>query len=89
MATHTFDCPDCKRQCRVSEEQRAVQHSDPVCKTWTAHKGKVHDFLTLALMAKGVAVLDVGKAQIDAEPDKKARDEVIEQLHEGLKDLGT
>lgn len=88
MATHYFDCPDCKRECRVSDEQRAVQHSDPVCKTWTAHKGKVHEFLKLALMAKGAAVLDLSTTKIDAEADKKQRAEVTEQLHEGLKELG-
>ncbi|HXJ69892.1 MAG TPA: hypothetical protein VNM39_13360 [Verrucomicrobiae bacterium] len=91
----TFECPGCKRPCRVSGAQRAVQHSDPVCKLWVAHKGdrtgqKMQDFLGLALMAKGAAALDLSGLQVpDAERPftEHEKNDAIEELHEGLKKL--
>ena len=70
----TFECPGCNRPCRVSGVQRAVQHSDPVCKVWVAHKGdrtgkKMQDFLGLALMAKGAAAVEL--AELGKQPNDK------------------
>lgn len=76
----TFECPGCKAPCRVSVTQHAVQHSDPVCKTWVAHKGdrtgkKMQDFLGLALMAKGAAAAEL--AELGKQPnDKPTPDEL-------------
>lgn len=58
-----FACPDCKRPCRLSEKQRAVQHSDPVCRTWRDHKTKGHmqEFLRLALVAAGGSPLNAAQ----------------------------
>lgn len=95
MSDHIeFECPVCKRPCRVSITQKAVQHSDPVCKTWVAHKGdqtgkKMQDFLGLALMTKGAAAIDLanlGKAPGDKFTEREKAD-AIEELHEGLKRL--
>ncbi len=75
-----FECPGCGRPCRVSGVQRAVQHSDPVCKVWVAHKGdrtgnKMQDFLGLALMAKGAAAVEL--AELGKQPsDKPTPDEL-------------
>ncbi len=71
----TFECPGCKAPCRVSGTQCAVQHSDPVCKVWVAHKGdrtgkKMQDFLGLALMAKGAAAVDL--AELGKQPSDKS-----------------
>lgn len=85
-----FACPECKRQCRFSEKQRAVQHSEPTCKTWHAHKGNAQEFLRLALMAaKGNLILgSVGKAETTRpEDDEKTKAEILEQLYEGMKKL--
>lgn len=92
MATFNFDCPECKRPCRMSEEQRAVQHSDPVCNTWRVNRGKPEEFLRLALMAaKGNLVLGaVGASERNAQPtdtDEKLRNDVLEQIYEGMKKL--
>lgn len=89
--TH-FECPDCKRDCRISITQRAVQHSLPECKTWSAHKGKAEEFLRLAMMAKGGAALNLGEVKIDADgpsPEERAKQktELIDELNEGLKQL--
>lgn len=81
-----FECPDCKRPCRLSEKQRALQHSDPTCKTWRAHKGKGQEFLRLAFMARGGAALHLGNAQIPVF-DERQKNDAIEELHEGLKKL--
>ena len=62
----SFECPGCKRPCRVSGTQKAVQHSDPVCKLWIEHRGdrtgkRMQDFLGLALMAKGSATGELAR----------------------------
>lgn len=89
-----FECPECKRPCRVSIAQKAVQHSDPVCKTWVAHKGdrdgkRMQDFLGLALMAKGAAAVDLSHVGNQEKPrfTEREKSDVVEQLHEGLKKL--
>lgn len=85
-----FACPECKRPCRMSEKQRAVQHSEPTCKTWRAHAGKMQEFLRLAMMAaKGNLILGTaGAAEVKDQPtDEKAKNEILEQLYEGLKKL--
>ena len=77
-----------------------MQHSDPVCKTWVAHKGdrtgkKMQDFLGLALMAKGAAAIDLTDLQVpdrDSSSGQRAftereKEDAIEELHEGLKNL--
>jgi hypothetical protein len=92
-----FACPECKRQCRLSERQKAVQHAEPTCQTWRAHKTNMQEFLRLALMAaKGNMILGTvgGAAPPAIEPspeqhaaNEKAKAEIIDQLHEGLKKL--
>ena len=93
---HEFLCPECKRPCRFSEKQRALQHSDPTCKTWRAHKGNAQEFLRLALMAAkgnlvlgavGAAERTVDEGKPDTPEQKKERERVLEQLYEGLKKL--
>lgn len=84
-----FICPDCKLSCRLSAKQRAVQHALPHCRTWVAHKGNMQEFLRLALMAaKGNMI--VGNAQMERTDPKeleRAKEDIIEQVHEGLKRL--
>lgn len=92
MTVIEFSCPECKRPCRMSEKQRAVQHSDPLCKTWVAHRSAPQEFLRLALMAaKGNLVLgQTGAAERQEQPsdhDEKVRNEVLEQIYEGMKKL--
>jgi hypothetical protein len=85
-----FACPECKQQCRLSERQRAVQHAEPTCNTWRAHRTNMQEFLRLALMAaRGNLILGtVGAAEVAAQPvDEKAKQEILEQLYEGLKKL--
>ncbi len=87
-----FSCPDCKRPCRFSEVQRAVQHSDPLCKTWNAHRTQPQEFLRLALMgAKGNLVLGASgsteRAPVASDTDEKLRNTVLEQIYEGIKKL--
>jgi hypothetical protein len=87
-----FSCPECKQPCRMSEVQRAVQHSDPVCNTWRAHRQTPQEFLRLAMMAaKGNLVLgQAGAAERQSQPsdqDEKLRDQVLEQIYEGIKKL--
>ena len=90
MAVIDFACPECKRPCRVSDIQRAVQHSDPVCGTWRAHRGNMQEFLRLALMgAKGNLVLgELGKAEVQAQPtDENTKNRLLDELYEGMKKL--
>lgn len=93
MAVVHFACPDCKQDCRLSEEQRGVQHSEPVCKTWRKHRGKADGFLQEAFMALGGAALILG-GTADRDPGQSnealsaQRRELLEQMHEGLKRLG-
>lgn len=82
-----FECPDCKRPCRFSSKQRALQHSDPTCKTWRAHKGKGQEFMKLAFMARGGNALDLSNAFITPTEAAKQKADLVEQLHEGLKKL--
>ncbi|HEY2406350.1 MAG TPA: hypothetical protein VGI10_10115 [Polyangiaceae bacterium] len=90
-----FQCPGCARPCRVSIAQKAVQHSDPICAVWVAHKGdregkKMQDFLGLALMqAKGNMILgEAGATETERAPsDEKAKADILEQLYEGMKRL--
>lgn len=97
-----FACPECRRQCRFSEKQRAVQHSEPTCKTWRAHTSNMQEFLRLALMAaRGNMILGTAGSgevkqpepgELEASPEQaaaneKAKAEILEQLHEGLKKL--
>lgn len=86
-----FLCPECQRPCRFSEKQRAVQHSDPTCKTWRAHKGgNMQEFLRLALMAaKGNMILGTaGASEVERAPnDPKATADLLEQIYEGMKKL--
>lgn len=87
-----FECPACERPCRMSEEQRAVQHSDPVCKLWLEHRAKPQEFLRLALMAaKGNLVLgQAGASERQEQPsdnDAKVRSEVLDQIYEAMKKL--
>ncbi len=85
-----FSCPECKRSCRFSEKQRALQHEVPVCNTWRAHKGNMQEFLRLALMqAKGNQILgEVGASEVERAPsDEKEKAKILEQLYEGLKKL--
>jgi hypothetical protein len=87
-----FTCPECDRPCRFSEKQRALQHSNPVCKTWVAHKGRPQDFMGLALAAVrsisngNLLLSDAGKQERSA-GEERLRNDLIEQLHEGLKKL--
>ena len=66
-----FRCPECKRHCRLSQRQRAVQHEVPECKTWLQHKraGDIQEFLRLALMSAGGAAFNLGAAVIGATPN--------------------
>ncbi len=86
-----FACPECQRPCRFSEKQRAVQHSEPTCKTWHAHKGNAEEFLRLALMAaKGNLILGSAGAAARKDPapdDEKTKAAILEQLYEGMKKL--
>lgn len=97
-----FACPDCKAQCRFSEKQKAVQHANPTCSTWRAHiPANMHEFLRLALMAaKGNLILGTAGASNVKAPEgeelpsaeqaaanDKAKNEILEQLYEGLKKL--
>ncbi len=93
-----FECPECKRPCRFSEKQKALQHSDPTCKTWRSLKGNGQEFLRLALMAaKGNLVLGaIGESERTVEETKpgedndaarRARNDVLEQIYEGMKKL--
>jgi hypothetical protein len=84
-----FPCPDCGLNCQLSEQQRALRHQVPDCKTYTRLRGKPEEFLRLALMAKGAAALHLGDAQIDVslEARKRLAGDIIEQAHEGLKKL--
>ncbi len=94
-----FACPECRQQCRFSERQRAVQHAEPTCQTWRAHRANMQEFLRLALMAaKGNLILgtvagaappspESTPSPEQAEANEKAKAEILEQLHEGLKKL--
>lgn len=107
-----FTCPGCKRACRVSQKQRAVQHQVPDCKLFTDHKraGTMQEFLRLALMATGGAAFNLGNVTLDVAPSERRphwvpdevhvvsrpeqpqftdrqRNDVIEELSEGLKKL--
>ncbi len=87
---HHFKCPECSLTCRYSEKQRAVQHEEPTCKTWRAHQKDMAEFLRLALMAaRGNLILGTaGAADVVSQPtDEKAKNEILEQLYEGLKKL--
>lgn len=94
----TFACPECRRSCIFSEKQRAVKHAEPTCKTWRAHQANMQEFLRLALMAaKGNMILgmagerkqeeEIAPAPEQAAANEKAKAEILEQLHEGLKKL--
>lgn len=93
-----FACPDCKRPClltqRAPPKQHELQHSNPVCKTWVAHKGKPQDFLGLALMAAkttaagNLILSDAGKQETpDSAETVKQRQQILEQLYEGMKKI--
>lgn len=84
-----FPCPDCKLNCQLSEHQRAIRHQLPVCKTWRAHLGKEQEFLRLALMAKGAAAVHLGDVDVHYSPEerKKLVDDIVEQVHAGLKEV--
>jgi len=87
-----FTCPDCSLKCRWSEKQRALQHQEPTCKTWAAHKGKGHEFMRLALIAarpssRGGMALGAAGVQERPEAAERAQKELLEQIYEGLKKL--